>query len=310
MGTKDMDILYETPWDKTINFHNSFETRAELKDAVENYEPLGDLLTDEFQFPVVNILLFGAVGAGKSCVFNTINSIFRGKIFNVAISGNAEHRLTTKFTKYPVMSSSRTIPTPLKFRICDMRGLEIDNLMSKENMRLLLEGHVMNKFPFDPSGTLSADMPGFNRHPELHEKIHCVAIVQDAAIVDAVSDLCPEITKNIQDMQVVMNSLDIPQVVLLTQIDCICKKTFNNIANVFHSATIERCVAKASEVFGLPRNCIFPFKNYEHECQLEPDIDVLTLFTLKNILDNCDAHLFNHYKEIQENYGVQNRRKP
>jgi hypothetical protein len=25
MGTKDMYILYETPWDKTINFHNSFE---------------------------------------------------------------------------------------------------------------------------------------------------------------------------------------------------------------------------------------------------------------------------------------------
>jgi predicted GTPase len=54
------------------------------------------MLTDEFQFPLVNILLFGSVGAGKSSVFNTINSIFRGKIFNVARSGNAEHSLTTK----------------------------------------------------------------------------------------------------------------------------------------------------------------------------------------------------------------------
>lgn len=310
MSNSDTNTLYESPWAKTINFHNNFETRAELKDAIENYEPLGDMLTDEFQFPLVNILLFGSVGAGKSSVFNTINSIFRGKIFNVARSGNAEHSLTTKFSKYPVMSSGRTIPKPLNFRICDIRGLEQDHLMSKENMRLLLEGHVMDKFPFDPSGTMSADMPGFKRRPELHEKIHCVVIVQDATIVDAMHDLNPEVSKNIKDMQVVMNSLDIPQVVLLTKIDSVCEKTKNNIADVFHSPLVERCVSKASEALGLPRNCIFPLKNYEIECELDENIDVLTLFTIKKILDNCDAHLFNHFKEIQENYGVQNRRKP
>lgn len=57
---------------------------------------MGDMLTDEVQFPVVNILLFGGVGAGKSSVFNSFNSVFRGKIFNVARSGCAEHSLTTK----------------------------------------------------------------------------------------------------------------------------------------------------------------------------------------------------------------------
>lgn len=50
-------------------------------------------------------------------------------------------------------------------------------------------------------------MPGFKRHPKLDEKIHCVAIVQDATIVDAMQDLSPEVTKNIKDMQTVMNSV-------------------------------------------------------------------------------------------------------
>ena len=50
-------------------------------------------------------------------------------------------------------------------------------------------------------------MPGFKKHPGLDERIHCVAIVQDATIVDAMQDLSPEVTKNIKDMQTVMNSL-------------------------------------------------------------------------------------------------------
>lgn len=65
-------------------------------DQVGNYEPLGDFLTGEVSFPQVNVLLFGGVGAGKSSVFNTINSVFRRKIFNVARSGYAGHSLTTK----------------------------------------------------------------------------------------------------------------------------------------------------------------------------------------------------------------------
>ena len=67
---------------------------------------------------------------------------------------------------------------------------------------------------------------------------------------------------------------------------------------------------QVSEVLGLPRMCVFPLKNYETECVLDPVIDTLTLLTLKKILDSCDAHLFNHYKDIQERYAVGNRRKP
>jgi hypothetical protein len=64
-----------------------------------------------------------------------------------------------------------------------------------------------DKFQLDPCGNISSDMPGFKKNPGLDDKIHCVAIVQDATIVDAMQDLSPEVTKNIKDMQTVMNSL-------------------------------------------------------------------------------------------------------
>ncbi|XP_053395410.1 interferon-induced protein 44-like [Mercenaria mercenaria] len=207
------------------------------------------------------------------------------------------------------MSGSSTLPIPLKFRICDIRGLEQEHLMTKENMRYILEGNIADRFPFDPSASISSDMPGFEKHPKLDQKIHCVALVQDASIVDAMKDLSPEVTKNIQEMQTVMNSLDIPQVVILTKIDTICEATKQDAANAFRSPKVEKCVAKVSEVLGLPRNMVFPMKNYENEYHLDPSVDVIALLTLKGILNNCDAHLFSHYDEIVEHYTVVKRRK-
>ncbi|XP_053395405.1 interferon-induced protein 44-like isoform X2 [Mercenaria mercenaria] len=210
----------------------------------------------------------------------------------------------SEFTKYPVMSGSSTEPMPLKFRICDIRGLEPEHLMTKENMRYVLEGSIEDRFPFDPSGSISADMPGFKKHPDLDEKIHCVALVQDASMVDTLQDLSLKVTTNIKEMQTVMNSLDIPQVVIMSKIDSICEETKQDAANAFRSPKVEKCVAKVSEVLGLPRNMVFPMKNYENEYQLDPSVDTMALLTLKGILNNCDAHLFNHYDEIVKKYTV------
>ena len=48
-------------------------------------------------------------------------------------------------------------------------------------------------------------------------------------------------------------------------------------------------------------------KNYEAEYQLDPSIDIMSLLTLKGILNNCDAYLFYHYDEIVEKYAVTQR---
>lgn len=45
------------------------------------------------------------------------------------------------------MSGSSTLPLPLKFKICDIRGLEVEHLMTKENMRYVLEGNIADRFP-------------------------------------------------------------------------------------------------------------------------------------------------------------------
>lgn len=54
------------------------------------FKPMPDLDVSE-----ARILMIGPVGAGKSSFYNTINSIFRGRITQKAGSGCAEQSLTT-----------------------------------------------------------------------------------------------------------------------------------------------------------------------------------------------------------------------
>jgi hypothetical protein len=55
------------------------------------------------------------------------------------------------------MSGSSTLPLPLKFRICDIRGLEVDHLMNKENMRYILEGNIADRYPVSTVNSICND---------------------------------------------------------------------------------------------------------------------------------------------------------
>ena len=63
---------------------------SNLKEEIVDYAP-----DDDSDVPSTNILLIGQIGAGKSSFFNSVNSIFRGKITSQARSGSFEHSLTT-----------------------------------------------------------------------------------------------------------------------------------------------------------------------------------------------------------------------
>ena len=62
----------------------------ELKETLLDFKP-----KTETNVPAANILLIGQTGAGKSSFFNSINSIFRGKITYRAVTGRSEHSVTT-----------------------------------------------------------------------------------------------------------------------------------------------------------------------------------------------------------------------
>ena len=79
----------------------SFKILRELKTDILNYTPVNENVS------AANILLIGQIGAGKSSVLNSVNSIYRGKITSRALCGSFEHSLTTTVSpncRLPIIS--------------------------------------------------------------------------------------------------------------------------------------------------------------------------------------------------------------
>ncbi|XP_033754690.1 interferon-induced protein 44-like [Pecten maximus] len=279
--------LLQKPWIQNVDWSSQLE--EEIKDKVATYKPLPGLDLQQ-----ARILLVGQVGAGKSSFFNTINSIFRGHISGQANTGSAEHSLTTAYRMYQVRDGYAG--KPFNFRLCDTRGLEEDQGIDDHDVDYLLDGHVPDRYKFNPSVPLSPDVIGFLKHPTLSDKIHCVAFVLDVSTVDVIPE---KVLERIKAMQVRMNQRGVPQVVLLTKIDRICEEISDDVSKVFFSPAMKESVDKVAMVMGLPRSNILPIKNYECEVELDQNTNILSLLSLRRILHFVDDFLYNKLDEIE-----------
>lgn len=78
------------------NVHHSifllYRKRKELMESIQFYKPTIASVSQ------ARVLLIGAVGAGKSSFFNSVNSVFRGHVTSQAIAGCSSTSLTTQVT--------------------------------------------------------------------------------------------------------------------------------------------------------------------------------------------------------------------
>ncbi|XP_052247799.1 interferon-induced protein 44-like [Dreissena polymorpha] len=233
----------------------------------------------------VRILMLGPVGTGKSSFYNTINSVFKGRISQSAPCGVAINGITIAYTPYEVNVSSGE---SLKFRLCDTRGLEVTQSLDIFECNYLLDGNIPDYFQFNPVAPIIPDNPLFVHQPKCTEKIHCVLFVIDAATI---GDIPQKMVDKMQNFQKLINLKGIPKAVLLAKVDLACQDVASNINNVFTSKKIEAAVDKASNVLGLPRNRILPVKNYENEMELDDNISILALLSLRQLLFYAEDYL-------------------
>lgn len=123
----------DSPWREHLEWTN--ETMQELKETLLDYKPM-----TEANVSAANILLIGQTGAGKSSFFNSINSIFRGKIINRAVTGRSEHSVTTMYRQYEVKDYSRK--QFLNLRLCDTCGFQEESALNTQEFVFNLSGHL------------------------------------------------------------------------------------------------------------------------------------------------------------------------
>nr|XP_034306975.1 interferon-induced protein 44-like [Crassostrea gigas] len=283
--------LLDKPWRKFSEFNA--ETANKLKEELVDYGP-----DSKTGVTAANILLIGQIGAGKSSFFNSVNSIFRGKITNKARSGSFEHSLTTVYRKYNVKdhNSGQT----LKIRLCDTRGLEEDFAIDSQEISHILDGNIPDRYQFNPSAPFTTETFGFIRNPHLGDRIHCVAFVVDGSTIDVIPE---KILKQMKAMQSRMNQRNIPQVVYLTKLDKVCPMVEEDAGHMFHSSAVREAVDKIADVMGLPRGFVLPIKNYESETILDQNRDILILKALKQTADFADDYMEEQVEKMAAENG-------
>ncbi|XP_073700939.1 interferon-induced protein 44-like [Garra rufa] len=269
----------EKPWRNVLW---TADRRAQLMEMIRKQKPL---TTSVSHF---RILMIGPVGAGKSSFFNSINSIFMDRVTSKAMSGSAGTSLTTQFRTYPVKDGREGKPLP--FVLCDTMGLEEQSGagLNIEDISSILQGHVPDRYKFNPTAPFQHDEQKTSRPASLQEKIHCVVYVIDATKISLMSD---KLEEKIASIRRKVNSLGIPQMVLMTKVDEACPLVEKNLQNLYASSYIKSKVQEVSSRLGVPVSCVLPVKNYSQELELELNCDVLLLSALQQMLNFAEDYL-------------------
>ncbi|XP_028260603.1 interferon-induced protein 44-like [Parambassis ranga] len=268
----------ERPW-RTLIWES--EKRKELMESIKVYKPTNSSVSQ------ARVLLIGAVGAGKSSFFNSVNSVFRGHVTSQAIAGSFSTSLTTQFRTYSLKAGREGKPLPII--LCDTMGLEEGKGagLDLEDISSILKGHLPDCYQFNPAAPLHSETHGYLKSPELKDKIHCVTYVIDACKISIMSTKMEEKLETIRRK---VNLMGIPQLVLLTKVDEACPLVKEDVRNVYKSGYVKEMMQEVSARLGVPVSCIVPVKNYNEELELDMNCDILLLSAVIQMLRHVDSY--------------------
>nr|XP_046246600.1 interferon-induced protein 44-like [Scatophagus argus]XP_046246601.1 interferon-induced protein 44-like [Scatophagus argus] len=277
----------ERPW-RTISWES--EKRQELMESIKSYKPTVSSVSQ------ARVLLIGPIGAGKSSFFNSINSVFRGHVTSQAIAGSSATSLTTQFRSYSVKAGREGKSLPII--LCDTMGLEESTGagLHDDDIVSIIKGHLPDRYQFNPSAPLHSESHGYRESAGLGDKIHCVAYVVDACKVPIMPT---KLEEKLDAVRRKVNSMGIPQLVLMTKVDEACPLVSQDIRNVYKSQYIKQMMQEVSTRLGVPLSCVVPVKNYSEELDLDPDCDILLLIAIIQMLRFAD----NYFDDISEQFS-------
>lgn len=256
--------LTEEPWRKNVHWSTEFE--QSLVREIKEFRP-------ERKH---NLLLSGPVGVGKSSFICSVLSVEKNRRYGASITGdNADSSMTLELIKF----GNGTLLEG--FRIYDCMGIELgaEKGMHVDDFRPLLEGHIKNRYKFNPVSPITNENRKYKRDPDMFDQMHCVIFVASAPSVHA--GISPEYVQKIQQLQTKIKRARIPRILILTKVEQLCDEVEKDITKTFRSLKIKETVETASEIFSIEKASIHPVKNYENDCKTNTAANILLLLALR-----------------------------
>ena len=130
----------------------------------------------------INLLLFGGVGAGKSSIVSTVDSLCQGRVSRRAPHGQGTGSLTRNLRKYTFIDpdSNRKV----QWQLWDIMGWSANNYHQWQ-IDLMLDGHIPDRGEPDGAGNWRSWRS--DEKPSIAHAVHCMCLVIpcDAASDDA-----------------------------------------------------------------------------------------------------------------------------
>ena len=146
------------------------------------------------------------------------------------------------------------------------------------DVQFIIDGHVQNGFQFNPTVMLTSKHPDYCALPKDEDCIHVVTIIVAATTVTTMST---KLLDKLRQIKIHANKRAIPVAVIVTKIDEICEGVSRDVSVVFRSTAVKDCVETIAEKLGVQESAVLPVKNYSKEVELDRDVHILALYTLR-----------------------------
>nr|XP_055062343.1 interferon-induced protein 44-like [Misgurnus anguillicaudatus] len=184
-----------------------------------------------------------------------------------------------KLTSYRIKSRGNFLP----YAFTDIMGLESEVLAGSqpEDVVNAVFGHVTDGYKFHESEPITQRDEHYISDPNLSDQAFCLVYVVAA---DTISFTDEKLIKKLKIIRSRIKDGGIPQVIVMTKVDEACPLVKNDLRKVYHSKKIKEKMQMCSDLIGVPMCNIFPLKNYHEEMDTNPDVDVLILKALDQIV--------------------------
>ncbi|XP_073722389.1 interferon-induced protein 44 isoform X3 [Misgurnus anguillicaudatus] len=262
---------FNEPWRKF-----DWNQRDVLKKKLEEFT----LSNEDVKY--IKILVAGEIGAGKSSFINSVNNVFQERITSRALvssTAGQSKSFTTKLKPSRIKSGDKFLP----YVFTDIMGLEPKVLAGSQPEDIInaVFGHVKDGYKFDESEPIAQGKEHYISDPNLSDQAFCLVYVVAA---DTISFTDEKLIDKLKIIRHRISDRDIPQVIVMTKIDEACPLVKNDLRKVYHSKKIKEKMQTCSDLIGVPMCNIFPVKNYHDEIDTNPDVDVLILKALDQIV--------------------------
>ncbi|XP_042562067.1 interferon-induced protein 44-like [Clupea harengus] len=217
----------------------------------------------------LRFLLHGPVGAGKSSIANSVNTVFQGRTtVNAHAAPSTGKSETTTYNMYEVKDEQGRKLSFVFNDIMGLEGTETGGVLTADIISAL-KGHIKDGYEFNPSSSLSAGLY-YNNNPTLDDKVHCLVSVIPADKILLLEE-SHGLIKKMREVRDVAKNLDIPHVVLMTHVDS-CPLVKEDLDKIYFSKKIK-------------------IANYHEENRVDEKVDCVILDALDNIVNFANDYV-------------------